>query len=231
MPAVIEIHGGAFTEGEPDVVRNRLLAENGFFTASIQYRLSQEATFPAQIHDSKAAVRWVRAHADEYHIDTSRVGVWGTSAGGHLAALVGTSGDVPKLEGDGGSAGYSSAIQAVIDECGPTDMADRVSLVPPGELWWIEQLFGGPLGDRPDLVRLANPITHIRPNCPPFLIVHGELDDVVPVRSSELLYEALEAAECNATFIRIPGAGHDFAESWDRSPEQVRLEFFQKHLT
>jgi len=116
MPAVIEIHGGAFTEGEPDVVRNRLLAENGFFTASIQYRLSQEATFPAQIHDSKAAVRWVRAHADEYHIDTSRVGVWGTSAGGHLAALVGTSGDVPKLEGDGGSAGYSSAVQAVIDD-------------------------------------------------------------------------------------------------------------------
>src|SRR5947209_5439996 len=82
MPAIVEIHGGAFMEGWPDATRNRLLAEHGFFTVSIDYRHSGEAPFPAQIHDAKAAVRWLRAHAAEYHIDPDRIGVWGGSAGG-----------------------------------------------------------------------------------------------------------------------------------------------------
>jgi acetyl esterase/lipase len=230
MPAVIEIHGGAFVEGEPDVEQNRLLSEDGFFTASIQYRLSGEAQFPAQIHDCKAAVRWVRANADKYHVDAARVGVWGGSAGGTLAALVGTSGDLPELEGDGGSPGYSTTVQAVIDECGLTDMREQLRFGHPDNIWWVEQLFGGPLEDRSELVRLANPITHIRSDCPPFLIVHGEADDVVPIQNSELLYEALKSAGCDVTFIRIPNAGHGFAETWDRSAEQVRLEFFRRHL-
>ncbi len=100
MPAVVEIHGGGWAEGEKDALRNRFFAERGYFTVSINYRLSSEAIFPAQAHDAKAAVRWLRAHASEYGVDPDRVGVWGHSAGGHLAALLGTSADVVELEGD-----------------------------------------------------------------------------------------------------------------------------------
>ncbi len=227
MPVIAEIHGGGFYEGERDTERNRLLAEHGFFTVSIDYRHSPEAPFPAQIHDAKAAIRWLRANAEEQHLDPSRIGAWGGSAGGAIAALLGTSADVPELEGENGSPGYSSTVQAVVDECGPTDMQGQVQ---PGMVWVFEQLFGGPVSGRADLVRLANPVTHIRPHCPPFLIVHGEEDDVVPIRNSELLDEALTRAGCDVTFIRVPGGGHSFTDHWDQSMEQIRLRFFQTHL-
>lgn len=230
MPAVIEIHGGAFLEGGPHVERNRSLAEHGFFTVSIEYRLSGEAPFPTQIYDAKAAVRWLRATAPEHHVDPERIGVRGGSAGGTLAALLGTSGDVPELEGDCGSPGYSSRVQAVVDECGATDMVEHLELTRPEDAWVIEQLFGGPLEERVELVRLANPMTHIRSGCPPFLIVHGDADDTVPIRNSELLHEALTRAGCHVTFIRVPGGGHSFVEAWDQSPDAVRLAFFERHL-
>ncbi len=227
IPAIVEIHGGGFYEGERDTERNRLLAEHGFFTVSIDYRHSPEAPFPAQIQDAKAAIRWLRANAEAYHLDPSRIGAWGGSAGGAIAALLGTSSDVLQLEGENGSPGYSSAVQAVVDECGPTDMQGQVR---PDMVWVFEQLFGGPVSGREDLVRLANPVTHIRPDCPPFLIVHGEEDDVVPIRNSELLDEALTTAGCQVTFIRVPGGGHSFTDHWDQSMEQIRLRFFQTHL-
>lgn len=230
MPAIIEVHGGGWYEGEKDVERNRLLAEHGFFTVSINYRLSGQAPFPAQIHDAKAAVRWMRAHADTYHVDPERIGVWGGSAGGHLVALLGTSGDVPALEGDVGWSDYSSRVQAVVDECGATDMHDPAFLERRELGGALDQLFGGPIEQRPDLVRLANPIRYIRAGVPPFLIVHGTDDEIVPVSQSEWLTEALEKVGGDVTYVPVPGGKHAFAENWDISMEHLRLQWFLAHL-
>lgn len=230
MPAIIEVHGGGWYEGEKDVERNRLLAEHGFFTVSVNYRLSGQAPFPAQIHDVKAAVRWMRAHADGYHVDPDRIGVWDGSAGGHLVALLGTSGDVPALEGEGGWGDYSSRVQAVVDECGATDMHDPAFLERRKPGGALDQLFGGPIEERSDLVQLANPIRYIRADVPPFLIVHGTDDEIVPVSQSEWLTEALEKVGADVTYVPVPGGKHAFAEHWDTSMEHLRLQWFLAHL-
>lgn len=230
LPVIIEIHGGAFTRGTRDAERNRLLAEHGFFTASIDYRLAPEATFPAQLHDAKAAVRWLRAHAKELQIDPLRIGVWGESAGGQLAALLGTTGNVAELEGYGGWAGHSSAVQAVYVGCAVTDMFEHKRLMPledpPGV---TEALLGGPLERSSEIARLASPVAHVHAGCPPFLIVHGDADHHIPIRNSELLYEALRATECDATFIRIARAGHLGLGANPRL-RRIRLDFFRRHF-
>lgn len=230
LPALIEIHGGAFIRGRRDGERNRHLAEGGFFTASIEYRLAPAATFPAQLHDAKAAVRFLRAHARELHIDPARIGVWGESAGGQLAALLGTTGDVPELEGDEGRPGYSSAVQAVYAGCAVTDMFEQQRLVPVGDPpQSMEQLIGGPLDERAQIARLASPVTHVHAGCPPFLIVHGDADRPVHIRNSELLYQALLAAGCDAAFLRIARAGH---LGMGQAPRlnRMRLDFFRRHF-
>lgn len=217
---------------------NPLLAAHGFITVSITYRLSQEATFPAQIHDARAAVRWLRANAQRYGIDPERIGVWGDSAGGHLAALLGLTADLPTLEGDNGSAGYSSRVHAVVARVAPSDF-----LHPGGGLINdapspVTQLFGGTVHEREELMRLASPITHVQAGSPPFLIVHGTLDETVPFEQGKRLYEALKAAGNDATLIAVPGAYHNLRanphlpwsdEKWEEMGWQA-LAFFQKHL-
>lgn len=189
-----------------------MLARAGYLFATIDYRLSDQALFPAQIHDVKAAVRWVRANADSLGVDPDRIGIWGHSAGGHLAALAGTSGDVAEMEGESGSPGVSSRVQAVVALSPATDF----TIVPAG---WpfseprraTEKLVGGPLEERSELVRMANPMTSIRPGTPPFLIVHGADDGEVPVEQGIALYDALSAAGCDASIDVRPGADHWFA--------------------
>jgi len=232
MPAVVFIHGGAWLAGDKEGLDNLRLAISGYFTVSIEYRLSDEAIFPAQIHDCKCAVRWLRAHAAEYGVDPDRIGVWGPSAGGHLAALVGTSGGVAELEGDGGWLEFSSAVQAVVDLFGPTnflkmggshDDADSPE----------SKLVGGKIADKPEMVRMADPITYITPDVPPFLIVHGEVDDTVPINQSELLYDALKSASADTTFLRVKRGGHGFSGDTEPKPEEISsmvLDFFDHHL-
>ncbi|MBV9852730.1 MAG: alpha/beta hydrolase [Armatimonadetes bacterium] len=210
MPVIIHIHGGGWAAGSKEESNpNEAFARAGFFTANIEYRLTPEAVFPAQIHDAKRAVRWLRAHAREYHLDPERIGAWGHSAGGHLAALLGVSGDAPELEGVADTGGVSSRVQAVVALSAPSDLRY------PGE-WnpWpasvLAQLFGGPVEQRRELAHLASPVTHVRPGVPPFLIVHGEQDDVVPAAQGERLYRALCEAGGEATLIRLSGAGHGF---------------------
>ncbi len=229
-PAIVQIHGGGWVKGgrEPDA--NRGLAEQGFFTVSIDYRLAPRHTFPAQLYDCKAAVRWLRSHASEYDIDPDRIGVWGGSAGGHLAALLGTTGDIPELEGNSGSLGYSSRVQAVVTICGASDLsqADGYWLDDPGSE--PSQLFGGLVGEHRELVGLANPISHIGAGTPPFLIIHGDRDEISPFRQSELLREALRAAGVEVEFVRAEGEAHSFSLRWQARIEQLRLAFFWKHL-
>ncbi len=225
LPVLVWIHGGGWSGGSRESGLPRLIpfARQGFFCASIEYRFSQEAIFPAQIEDCKCAIRYLRAHAEKYGLDPERIGVWGNSAGGHLVALLGTSADVKELEGTGGWAEHSSAVQAVCDFCGPADFP----------AWSVDthravrQLFGGPLSERLELARLASPVTHASPQSPPFLIVHGDQDDVVPIAQSEALYKSLKGHGVDVTFERIPGAGHALV-----SPEVMQLaeKFFERTL-
>jgi len=155
-------------------------AAHGFATVSIEYRLSGEATFPAQSHDVKAAIRWLRANAEAYGIDPDHIGLCGGSAGGGLAALAGLTGDMPEMEGDSGSPGYSSRVQAVAVASAPSDF-----FLPGGEMrndtdGPVTWLFGGTVAEKRDLMRLASPITQVSRHAPPFLIVHGTLDETVP---------------------------------------------------
>ena len=215
-PLVVWIHGGAWRGGSKDNPRRVIgLAERGYVVASITYRLSGEAIFPAQIHDCKAAIRWLRAHAAEYGFDPDRVGVAGSSAGGHLVALLGTSGGVADLEGSvGGSLDQSSRVQAVVDMFGPTDFLqmDAHSLNPnflhDAADSPESQLIGGPIQDNPDKVARANPITYVTPDDPPFLIIHGDLDPTVPYHQSELLQAALEEAGVSSELYKVVGGKH-----------------------
>jgi len=234
MPAALWFHGGGWESGDKNEgmhsYLNPFLARHGFFTASINYRLSGQAVFPAQIHDAKAAVRWLRANATHYHIDPERIGMWGHSSGGHLAALLGTSGDVPALEGTGAFVGRSSRVDAVIALSAPSDfLRSGKGQGYEERLHAQSRLVGGPLEERTDVVRLANPITHVRSGAPAFLLVHGDQDEIVPFGQSELLYQALTMADIDATFIRVQGGDHSLEGHW-QDIAQWALAFFRMRL-
>lgn len=229
MPVVVEIHGGGWREGSKDAERNRIFAQHGFFTVSINYRLSGEATFPAQIEDTKAAIRWLRANADTYNIDSERIGVWGHSAGAHLAALLGTSGDTH--EDDAAHANEpSTRVHAVLAVSTPVYITEDVWHDEQDLIDVMRQLFGGPTPEHMDLVRMANPMTYLRNDCPPFLLIHGDRDETVPVDQSDMLYAALKGAGANVTYLRIGGGDHGLDEHWPVIMQHA-LAFFRKHLT
>ena len=237
LPVVVWIHGGGWANGDKSPTPQFLqLLLNGFAVVSINYRLSGQAHFPAQIYDCKGAVRWIRAHASEYNLDPDRIGVWGLSAGGHLAALLGTSGGVKELEGDvGGNLGFSSRVQAVSDYAGPTDLgqvfaqgADMPAFVNNSILrGYYENLLGGaPVESHPDLVRLANPIHYITSDDPPFQIFHGDKDVFVPIGQGQLLADALKAKNVECDYTILPGMGHGFGQLQYRAT----FAYFEKHL-
>ncbi len=242
-PAVIWVHGGAWYSGTRrdhlEVTNCALLAAHGFIAASIEYRLSQDATFPAQIHDIKAAIRWLRANADTYGIDPQRLGIWGLSAGGQLAALAGVTGDVPELEGASGSPGHSSAVQAVAVASTPTfflhPAEGRRTKVPPP----TKALFGGTAAERADLMMLGSPLAQVRPNPPPFLIAHGTRDRTVAFEHAQRFHAALVAAGGEAQLIAVEGLHHNWLPQ-EGTPVPGRegvwqfgslaLPFFRRHL-
>ena len=235
LPLVVWIHGGAWQNGDKRSCLARRLADQGYVVASINYRLSHEAIFPAQIYDCKAAIRWLRANAGKYHIDPNRIGVWGASAGGHLAALLGTSGDVEDLEGSLGPQKVSSRVQAVCDYYGPTDLiqmdahAPRYSRLRHDAPYSPEsRLIGGPIQQNKEKVARANPIRYVSKDDPPFLIVHGDRDPIVPIHQSKLLKDALAKQGVDVSFSTISGAGHGFGRR--RNVERMVEAFFAKHL-
>lgn len=229
LPLVIWIHGGSWHSGSKENPPLLFLTAKGFALASINYRLSQHAVYPAQIHDCKAAVRYLRANAKTHNLDPERIGVSGGSAGGHLAALLGTTGGADELEGTlGKHVGVSSRVQAVFDLFGPTDLSKFGNLdakSSPGKL------VGGSLKEKGEVVRLANPIAFITKDDPPFLIVHGEDDKLVPINQSEIFHAALQKVGVPSTFVRVPNAGHGGPAFL--APEITgRVEaFFRDHLS
>ena len=217
VPLLVWVHGGAWRTGtkEGDVVPMLPLADGGYAIASVEYRLSQEAVFPAQIYDCKAAVRWLRANASKYNLDPARFAAGGASAGGHLAALLGTSGGVAALEGDVNDLTQSSRVQAVVDWYGPADLLQIG--VPPSDIKHNDpgspesQLIGGALLEHKDKAAQASPITYVSKETPPFLIMHGDADRSVPFNQSELLHAALQKAGVDSTLIPEKGIGHGFS--------------------
>lgn len=242
-PAVVYVHGGGWAGGDRSWTPNRILAEAGFFTASISYRFSGEATFPAQIHDIKAAIRWVRANADQYGIDPTRVGMWGHSAGAHLAALAAVTTGVPELEGECGNAGFDSSVQAVVPIAPPLDfLIDwyAVQQIPLSEdiAGLSTALLGGAPERNQELARLASPLWHLGESSPPHLIIHGEDDDVVPISQARAYASALRRmGQPHAELIALPGVGHMSDEAlYPGNPDPLGLktrviEFFDTHLS
>jgi acetyl esterase/lipase len=220
LPVILYVHGGGWSAGDRHDRTAVALVPHGYAVACIEYRLSQVAQFPAQIEDCKAAVRWLRAKAKLYNLDPLRIGAWGPSAGGHLVALLGTTGDVKELEGTEGNLDYSSRVQAVCDWFGPTDFSvigDQAKHLPvPSAIQHDAadspeaKLLGGPIAEQKEKVRQANPISYITKDDPPFLIMHGDRDGLVPLAQSEMLRDALQKAGVQATLEVIPGAGHGF---------------------
>jgi acetyl esterase/lipase len=230
-PLIVWVHGGAWRVGSKDRCRAARFVEDGYAVASINYRLSQHAVFPAQIEDCKAAIRWLRAHAAAHGYDGRRIGVWGASAGGHLVALLGTAGDIEAFD-VGPHAGISSRVQAVCDFFGPTDFS-RMS-----RFWSTmdhdapdspeSKLLGGPVQENKDKVRHASPITYVTKDDPPFLIVHGDKDPLVPHNQSELLYDSLKQTGVDATLYTVRGGRHGGFK--DPNVPALVTEFFCKHL-
>jgi acetyl esterase/lipase len=215
LPLIIWIHGGAWMAGSKNDPSPALrFTRDGYAVAQVGYRLSQEARFPAQIRDCKAAVRWLRANAAKYDLDPNKLVAWGSSAGGHLVALLGTSGAVAELDGSDNDLKESSRVQAVVDWFGPTDFlhigdaeSDLQHNAPDSP---ESRLIGGALLENKDKAAKASPITYVSKDAPPFLIMHGDHDRTVPFNQSELLYAALKKAGADVTFVPVKGAGHGF---------------------
>lgn len=236
LPVVMAIHGGAFRMGDRSQTHGELLnlvQSGNYVGVAIGYRLSSEAIWPAQIEDCKAAVRWLRAHADELGLDAQRIGVMGGSAGGHLAAMLGTSGGVAELEGKlGAHSDQSSHVQCVVDQFGPVDLLtlgqgasaqDHFSADSPES-----QLLGGPVLQRKELARQASPATYVSNDDPPFLIIHGDKDPLIPFQQSVDFAQLLKKSAVSVRFIPITNGGH--GGFGNEEVEQRIQQFFDLHL-
>lgn len=237
LPAIIYIHGGGWSGGDKFWGHHTLypFAESGhYFTATINYRLSGDAKWPAQIHDCKAAIRWVRAHAKAYNVDPDRIGVWGSSAGGHLVFMLATSGNVKSLEGDSGSPGIPSHVNCGVSQCGVSDfvalanmpLANRGRRMAKADEA-LEGLLGGKVLANVTVAKEASPITYVTPNAPPLLITHGTNDQLIPIAQSELLHLALKKAGADSTFVKALDSDHVIG-----CPQLTRriAAFFDKNL-
>ena len=224
-PVVVWIHGGAFMHGDrtalpPLLAQERLFTRlplAGFAVASVEYRLSSEACFPAQLEDIQAAIRWLRARHDELGIDPARVAAWGESAGGHLAAFAGVAGETQGRDQAVAFAGQPTDVMAVVDWYGPTDFAAMDRQAPADSMMCHDdpdspesRLLGAPVQERPDLVARADPCRRATADAPPFLIMHGTLDRWVPFGQSELLATRLRDVGVTVDFRPIADADHVF---------------------
>lgn len=235
LPLLVFIHGGGWEGGNKEQFGGMvapLMSDAAFVGACINYRLTDKGIFPAQIHDCKAAIRWLRAHAKDYHFDPDKIGVFGMSAGGHLVSLLGTSGGVKEMEGDvGGNLDQSSRVNCVIDFCGPSDFPTfpgQGSIIDPEKPGTaVTKLFGGPMSRHMDLAKAASPVTYITKDDPPFLIIHGTKDNLVPYAQAVEFNKSLHAAGVPATLLTGEGGGHVFLSA--ELYKDMRL-FLEKHL-
>ena len=234
LPVVAFVHGGGWAAGTRQFFTERacdLAASGDYVSVGVGYRLTNEAHWPAQIHDCKAAIRWIRGHAQELNIDPNRIGVFGGSAGGLLVSLLGTSGNVTTLDGNLGSfTNLSSRVACVVNICGPCDLT--VPLCTGRTAAMIRSnvtgLLGGPLPDKLDVAREASPITYISKETPPILTIHGKHDSLVDFQHSVRFDAALKQAGASSLLVPLEGVDHNFAAG----PEPLRRirQFLDLHL-
>jgi len=234
LPLIVYIHGGGWEGGnkaEPGILWP-LIQDHAFAGASIGYRLTNEGSWPVQIHDVKAALRWLAAHGKEHGIDTTRIGLIGISAGGHLVSLLGTSGGVVELDGEVGTKGTAPKIACVANFCGP---ANFVTFGGKGSVIDVEnpktaigKLLGGAMSQKMDVAKAASPITYISADDPPFIHIHGTKDTLVPYAQVQEFDAALEKAGVKSTVLTGEGGPHVFFSA----DLMAKLRtFFDRHLT
>jgi acetyl esterase/lipase len=231
FPAVVCIHGGGFRAGSRQSYDGLCLrlAEQGYVTATVSYRLAPKYQFPAAIHDVKASVRWLRANASKYNIDPNRIGVTGGSAGGHLAQFLAVTADVKQFEGDGGNLEQSSRVACVVNYYGPSDFTksygksvDAAQVLP---LW-----LGGDLEKARQKHLRASPLYWVTPNAASTLCIHGTEDKYVAHEQAVWMIDRLKACGVEAELLTLQGAGHGFKGIDAERAEKAMLAFFAKHL-
>lgn len=234
-PLLVWIHGGAWRAGSKDHMPLGELVQNGFAVASVEYRLSPVAIFPAQIHDIKAAIRFLRGSAEKYGYNANKIGILGSSAGGHLVALMGVTNGNAQLEGDlGDFDDQSSDVQAIVDYFGPTNFLTILPQSTPHGLSVRVPALQLLLGDRPErtpeLAKLASPVFHVDDNDPPLLLIHGDQDPQVPINQSHELHGKYKQHDLDVTFEVLHGAAHGGPEFFDQERNQLVTNFLKKHL-
>ncbi len=232
LPVVVYIHGGGWSGGSRagGGMAAGFAASGNYAGVSVGYRLSAEVKWPAQIHDCKAAIRWIRGHAKEYNLDPDRIGVTGTSAGGHLVSLLGLTESVKDLEGSIGEfTSLSSKVTCVANYCGPTDMASPLMQ---GEAALkddpaVAGLLGGSIAEKAAEAKACSPLTYVHAGAPPFLTAHGTKDTRVNFTNATKLHEALTKSGNSSILLAMTDAGHGFG-----SPELNKRvqQFFDMHL-
>lgn len=239
LPAVLYFPGGAWQEcsKETGLPVLRPLLHAGYICFTVNYRVTSDAPFPAPLEDCKCAVRYVRAHAKTLGVDSNRIGVCGVSAGGHLAAFLGVTAGVEAFEGDGGWLDQSSSVRAVCDWYGPTNLASmpfqKSGMDHDGADSPEGKLIGGAISEKPEEARRASPVNFVSGNGPPFFIVHGARDMLVPVEQSRELFAVLQEKGVSSELHVIEGAGHDRISSYFRRQKGLAgrmVEFFDLHL-
>jgi acetyl esterase/lipase len=227
-PLIVWIHGGGWREGSKSGVPILPFVSSGFAVASVEYRLSGEAPFPAQIEDVKSAIRWLRAHAKDYKLDGEHTGVIGHSAGGHLASLAGATGD-GDLFATGENLQFSSAVQAVCVMSGPSDLVAMFDGADLHRSSALVGLLGGPITEKRKLAEKASPLNHVKPGMPPYIFIHGVDDVVVPLQQAKTMIEKLEQIGATPKSILLPHTGHDVFVKRQQYVDDVRM-FFIKNL-
>jgi acetyl esterase/lipase len=216
LPVIALIHGGGWVNGDRlgYAAQAIQLAHTGDYAAvTVGYRLTKEAHWPAQVHDCKAAIRWIRAHAKELNLDANKIAAWGSSAGGHLSSLLGTSGDVEALEGDlGPNTSFSSRVQCVVNLCGPEDFTQALMFDKDGQPVWkddaVSGLLGGNAQEKTAEATAASPVTYVSKDDPPFITFHGTKDQRVAFLHAVLIHEAIGKAGGVSALIPITDGGH-----------------------
>jgi len=228
LPLIVCIHGGGWGAGDKWMFPLYLLPRHGYAVASINYRLSTEAPFPAQIEDCRAAIYWLVKNASTYGLDEKRIGLWGSSAGGHLAALIGLG------YGERRSSDMRPKIKAVCDWCGPSNLVTicdqyqgKAANYRPRMKLSIRCLLRARAGNYAKLARQASPTTYVNKRAPAFLLMHGKLDQVVPVAQSIDFSRKLRSRGVDCTLVVLPKEGHDF---YSLAREVQVIQFFDREL-
>jgi acetyl esterase/lipase len=231
FPTVLCIHGGGFRAGNRESYDALCvkLAERGYVAATMTYRLAPKYPFPAAVHDTKAAVRWLRANAAKYHVDPHRIGTTGGSAGGHLAQFLALTAGVEQFEGDGGNSEQSSRVACVVNVYGPSDFTKSYGKSVDAHL--VLPLFlGGNLEEARHNHILSSPLYWVTPDAAPTLCIHGTEDKYVAHEQAEWLIERLKAADVECELLTLEGAGHGFKGADAEKAEKALFEFFEKRL-